>query len=110
MRPWWVREHDQQGTTGGVAITARAKPDPWRSSVIVYYRENNGDFLAIDTSTNAYYRTVLGKDHFEGRATAIAGLVGSVCTTGISRDFLKGECKRVAKSAVPADWRRAIGY
>jgi len=78
--------------------------------VIVYYRENNGDFLAIDTSTNAYYLAVLGKDHFEGRATAIAGQVGSVCTTGISKTFLWNECKRVAKIAVPADWRRAIGY
>ncbi len=78
--------------------------------MIVYYREHNDDFLAIDTSTNAYYLTVFGKDHFEGRATAIAGLVGSVCTTGISRVFLKSECKRVAKSALPAEWRRAIGY
>ena len=53
--------------------------------MILYYREKNGDFLAIDTDTNAYYRQVFGQDHFEGRATAIAGLVGSVCTTGISQ-------------------------
>jgi hypothetical protein len=77
--------------------------------VIVYYRESNGDFLAIDTGTNAYYQAVLGKDHFEGRATAIAGQVGSVCTTGISRAFLRKDCKRVAKRIVPAEWQRAIG-
>ena len=58
--------------------------------MIHYYQETNGDFLAIDTSTNRYYRAIFGKDQFEGRATAIAGHVGSVCTTGISRDFLKG--------------------
>jgi hypothetical protein len=78
--------------------------------MIHYYRERNGDFLAIDTSTNSYYRTILGKDHFEGRATAIAGLVSSTCTTGVSREFLRKECRRVAKAKVPAQWRRAIGY
>lgn len=74
--------------------------------MIVFYRENNGDFLAIDTATNRYYRV---DDHFEGRATAIAGLVGSVCTTGISRKYLKQHCRRVAKSRVPEEWQRAIG-
>jgi hypothetical protein len=77
--------------------------------MILYYRETSGDFLAIETTTNAYYRRVLGKDHFEGRATAIAGQVGSVCTTGISRDFLRMNCKRVAKTKVPAEWLKAIG-
>lgn len=77
--------------------------------MIYYYQERNGDFLAIDTSTNAYYLS-FAKDHFEGRATAIAGHVGSVCTTGISRDFLKQECRRISKGQVPAEWRKAIGY
>ena len=78
--------------------------------MILYYREQNGDFLAIDTSTNAYSLDVLAKDHFEGRATAIAGLVGSVCTTGISREYLRTTCKRVARGKVPAEWRGAIGF
>src|SRR5437016_4543295 len=54
----------------------------WNSgvSMILYYRERNGDLLAIDTTTNSYYRTVFGQDHFEGRATAIAAIVSSVCT------------------------------
>jgi hypothetical protein len=77
--------------------------------VILFYREKNGDFLAIDTRTNAYYRQVLGHDTFEGRAAAIGGRVGSVCTTGVGRAYLAGNCKRVARSAVPAAWRRAIG-
>lgn len=77
--------------------------------MILYYRENNGDFLAIDTTTNAYYLRHFDQDHFEGRATAIAGLVGSVCTTGVSREFLRRNCKRVGKAKVPSEWRRAIG-
>ena len=45
--------------------------------MIAFYQEHNGDYLAIDTATNAFYRDNFGKDHFEGRATAIEGLVGS---------------------------------
>ena len=77
--------------------------------MIAFYREKNGDYLTIDTSTNAYYLDNFGKDHFEGRATAIEGLVGSVCTTGISREFLRTKCKRVARAKVPGEWRSAIG-
>jgi hypothetical protein len=80
------------------------------SPMILYYRERNGDFLAIDTSTNRYYRTTLGKDHHEGRATAIASLVSSVCATSISREFLRTNCKRVPKARVPERWLRAIGF
>jgi hypothetical protein len=50
--------------------------------MIFFFQERNGDFLAIDTSTNHYYLDHFGHDHFEGRATAIPGLVGSVCTSG----------------------------
>jgi len=78
--------------------------------MICFYREHNGDYLAIESSTNRFYLDVLSKDHFEGRATAIEGLVGSVCTTGISREFLRTTCKRVARGKVPAEWRRAIGF
>ena len=77
--------------------------------MICFYREHNGDYLAIDTSTNRYYRESFGKDQFEGRATAIAGQVGSVCTTGISREYLRGNCEPVAKIKLPREWRRAIG-
>jgi hypothetical protein len=78
--------------------------------VITFYRENGGDFLAIDTATNRFYRDNYGRDDFEGRATAIESLVSSVCTTGISRAFLKTKCKRVAKAKVPTEWLQAIGY
>ena len=77
--------------------------------MILFFQERDGDFLAIDTSTNRYYLDHFSHDHFEGRATAIAGLVGSVCTTGISRAYLQARCRRVPRAAVPADWREAIG-
>ena len=77
--------------------------------MILFFREDNGDFLAIETTTRNYYLSTFGRDEYEGRATALAGLVGSVCTTGISRDFLKGNCKRVARAHVPSDWLKAIG-
>jgi hypothetical protein len=79
------------------------------AAVILFYQEEDGGFLAIDTATNAYYRQVPAQDHFQGRAAAIASLVGSVCTTGISREYLRANCKRVARARVPADWLRAIG-
>jgi hypothetical protein len=78
--------------------------------VIHFYQEDNGDYLAIDTDTNAYYLRLFGMDHCEGRATAIAGQVRSVCTTGISREYLRMHCKRVARSQVPVEWRQAIGF
>ncbi len=63
--------------------------------MILYFCEDNGDYLAIDTATNSYSRSNFGPDHFEGRATAIAGLVSN--------------CKRVSKASVPLEWRKAIG-
>jgi hypothetical protein len=77
--------------------------------MIRFFREANGDFLAIDNATRSYYLATLGRDEYQGRATAIAGLIGSVCTTEISRDFLEAQCRRVARAAVPVDWRKAIG-
>lgn len=77
--------------------------------MILFYRESNGDFLALDTATNRICLDNFGRDEFEGRATAIAGLVGSVCTTGISRTYLRSNCQRVPKVKVPVEWRKAIG-
>ena len=75
----------------------------------IYYREcESGDYLAIETDTNAYYRQH-GWDYFEGRATAIAKEVYSVCTVGLSREFLRKKCKRIAKCRVPKVWLEVIG-
>ena len=72
-----------------------------------YYREENGDYLAINPETarrdsfNPMYQI------YEGRATAITGLVSSICTTGISGAFLE-KCSRVKKTQVPREWLEAI--
>jgi hypothetical protein len=75
------------------------------SSVILFYHELNGDFLAINAGTNHYYRSVLGRDDFEERAAAIEGEVGWVCSTAISRDYLRSKCKSGSQSQTC----RAIG-
>lgn len=70
-----------------------------------YYQERNksGGYVSIDPSTNAYYHA-LGRDDFEGRATAIQGDVSSVCTISLSRQWLSTRCRRVSKASVPAEW------
>ncbi len=76
-----------------------------KTQPIEYYREKEtGDFLAIDPDTLGYYRKNFGKNQYEGRATAIAQQVGSVCTTSIAHSFLMNDCTRVGKSEVPAEW------
>lgn len=65
-----------------------------------YYREPNGDYLYVDRSMK------VGKNLYEGRATACAGVVSSVQTTSIHENFL-GTCKRVY--SVPKEWLLAIG-
>lgn len=69
-----------------------------------FYREDNGDYLVVDTATIAYYKTHFGKDHFDGRATAIAGLITSVQSTSISRAFIKESCVPVKRQDVPKEW------
>lgn len=76
--------------------------------MILYYKEDNGDYLCIDTSTNDYYIKGLQRDYFEGRAAAIAGQPSSVCTTSIDRTYLKEKCLRIPKRRVPKDWQKAI--
>lgn len=69
-----------------------------------YYRESNGDYIAVDLSTANYYKQ-LGKSQLEGRASAIAGRPSSVCTVALSLEFLK-TCTPVEASDVPAEWRQ----
>jgi hypothetical protein len=71
-----------------------------------YYQEQDkaGDYVSIDPTTNDYYLNHCAKDHFEGRATAMHGDVTSVCTTGISREWLNKKCHRVRKADIPKEW------
>jgi len=79
--------------------------------MIQFYRENRSkNYLAIETATNHFYRATFGKNHFEGQATAIEGLVGSVCACGISAGFLRTECQKIGRQSVPEGWRQAIGH
>jgi hypothetical protein len=67
-------------------------------SQLNYYQEPNGDYLAVDPT---------GQPPFDGRAAAIAGLPSSVCSTGISQEFLN-QCRPVHEKSVPPEWRKAI--
>jgi len=74
-----------------------------------FFQESDGDYLALDTATNAPHLRTFGQAHFEGRAAARVGLVGSVCMTAVSRECLHQHCKRVPRARVPAEWRKALG-
>lgn len=76
-----------------------------------YYQEQDktGDYLSIDPTTLDYYIRTQGKAMFEARATAIAGLRESVCTTSVHIDWLRGHCHRVRKADIPAEWLEVLG-
>jgi len=70
-----------------------------------YYRErDSGDYLALFP---AYVRMENGQRIIDGRATAIRGLVASVCTTGIGERFL-ALCDRIPRRQVPGHWLAAL--
>jgi hypothetical protein len=61
-----------------------------------YFKEPNGDYLCINPDSRA-------GTSYEGRATCVAELVGSISTTSISDEFLR-DCKEVTKEQVPKEW------
>ena len=67
-----------------------------------YYQEPDGDYLCVSGERLPNDPSVQ-----EGRATAIAGLITSVCTTGIGDEFL-ATCKRVPRKQVPSAWIEAM--
>jgi hypothetical protein len=73
-----------------------------------YFRHTeSGDYLAI--RPHLWRRDNDGQKVFDGRATAIAGLVTSVCSCTIGETYLE-ECEPVEKDAVPKAWLDAIGF
>ena len=94
--------------TGSVATECAARVtdagNAPRVSLKFYREDETGDYLAIDPSTNQYYLSNFGEDSFEGRATAIANDVSSVCTTSMSRRFLNNDCTEVNRADVPKEW------
>lgn len=85
-------------------------------SILYYYETETCDYLAVNTETKKFYRPPYNRGNYnggadmEGRATAISGLVTSVCTTGVAQDFLESRCERVPLREVPDEWIKAIGY
>lgn len=69
-------------------LTEAEQPD------LAFYRDGNGDYLVVDKTTSPL---------LEGRATAVAGDRGSVCSTTISPEYLKG-CTAVERKDVPKNW------
>ena len=75
--------------------------------MIVYYQEKDGDYLAIDTSTNSYYVRCFLKDHCEGRATAIAGQGWlGLYDGGFQGSSCERTARRSAKATVPAEMEK----
>lgn len=74
---------------------------------MIYYQEkDSGDYLCIDERSWRYYKQIYPQDsrRYEGRATAITGQVSSVCTTSLTIEYLRENCKRVLKKDIPQDW------
>lgn len=51
---------------------------------------------------------IQGKALFEARATAIKGVLTSVCTTAVSIEFLRDKCHRVRKADIPKEWLEVL--
>lgn len=70
-----------------------------------YYKEiDTGDYLCVDVKSIDIYIKELGKFQYEGRATAIANMPTSICTTTMSKGFIEKDCVKVKKSEVPAEY------
>lgn len=84
------------------------RPRKAEADGLKYYQERNkaGDYLSVDDSEDArkYYRDIGQGNIREARCTAIQGDVTSVCTAGVSLEFLRSKCRRVRKADIPAQW------
>ena len=91
--------------SAAASVAVAAAPDGW---LLAGNKPANYD-TGIDRSA-VFARNSAHAAFLASSTVLITGVVGSVCTTGISREFLRGNCKRVGKAKVPAEWRRAIGH
>ena len=75
-----------------------------------YYQEQDkhGDYVSVDPSTADYYTKIGRPGTLEARATCIAGGVTSVCTTGVTLEWLRKHCHRVSKMSIPAEWLEVL--
>lgn len=73
--------------------------------MVRYYREKEtGDFMQV--WWEHYFRTPDGKP--TARASALAGLPSSVCTTNVAVSFIREDCEPVRKADVPPAWLAAF--
>lgn len=80
------------------------RPRGVESDGLKYYQERNGDYVSIDPGTAEYYAQIGQPGMFEARCTAIKNQVSSVCTTGVSAEWLRKQCRRVSKASIPQEW------
>lgn len=86
------------------------RPRGVESDGLKYYQEQDkhGDYVSVDPSTEQYYVSIGQPGILEARCTAIAGDVDSVCTTGVSLQWLRKHCHRVAKRDIPVEWLEVL--
>ncbi|KKN77052.1 hypothetical protein LCGC14_0363910 [marine sediment metagenome] len=66
--------------------------------MIVWYKEANGDYLAVDTEGEGYAGMAYA------RSAAIDGLPTSMSTGSVSQTYLEECCAIVPVEQVPEDW------
>ncbi len=67
--------------------------------MIQWYREANGDFIAVDTEGEH------NPGHLTARVAAIDGWPTSMHTSDVSRTYLEECCAPVRLDQVPQDWQ-----
>jgi hypothetical protein len=91
-------------------MTRQFRPRGIEADGLKHYQEQDkhGDYVSVDLGTEEYYVQIGKPGTLEARATAIAGCVNSVCTTGVTRDWLNRHCHRVSKASIPQEWLEVL--
>ena len=77
--------------------------------MITYYKEENGDYLAVNKDV-AYrqFESILGAAQYQALVTGAPGDPDSIYATGVSQSYLNELCTPVDEEEVPEEWREAI--
>lgn len=70
----------------------------------LYYQDRQGDWMEVDHGTRRYYRDIGQPNIRQARATAIKNMPESICTCGVSVEWVRENCRRVARRDVPTEW------
>ena len=74
---------------------------------MVFFRETNGDYLAVDPRSSRNFLPFDVK-HFECVAPSKPGSIKSVQKSQVTEEYLQTNCKKVAKKLVPEKWLDAL--